>query len=163
MEEPKKVLRCHYLGTTQVLKPTGVEILNNAIESVYMRLPPDKWTYVNVAVAPSTITITEHGKPENVFAECRVRFLSFMGIAMNNIRLCSYIMHCAEDQFVAHIFHCDPSAGALCKTIEAACKLRYQKCLDAHLRCRPFNKTPAQARQAKVTAVAVKNQFKESD
>jgi len=39
----------------------GVEILNNAIENVYMRLPPDKWTYVNVAVAPSTITITEHG------------------------------------------------------------------------------------------------------
>jgi len=32
-------------------------------------------------------------------------------------------MHCAQDQFVAHVFHCDPSAGALCKTIEAACKV----------------------------------------
>ena len=29
------------------------------------------------------------------------------------------------------MFHCEPSAGQLCKTIEAACKLRYQKCLDA--------------------------------
>lgn len=32
-------------------------------------------------------------------------------------------MHGAEDQFYAHIFHCEPSAGPLCKTIEAACKV----------------------------------------
>jgi len=32
-------------------------------------------------------------------------------------------MHTAEDEFVAHIFHCEPSAGAICKTIEAACKV----------------------------------------
>lgn len=157
MEEPKKVLRCHYLGTTQVQRPTGVEILNNAIESVYMRLPPDKWTYVNVAVAPSTITITEHGKSDNVFAECRVRFLSFMGIAMNNVRLCSFIMHCAQDHFVAHIFHCDPSAGALCKTIEAACKLRYQKCLDAHHKCHSYQKNPNPERPVKSLGVSIKS------
>lgn len=66
-------------------------------------------------------------------------------------------MHTAEDKFVCHTFTCEPSSGALCKTIEAACKvsvclvkrqqhdcrfvsiihiyrlqLRYQKCLDAH-------------------------------
>lgn len=41
-------------------------------------------------------------------------------------------MHTAQDLFIAHVFHCEPSSGALCKTIEAACKLRYQKCLDAH-------------------------------
>ena len=40
-------------------------------------------------------------------------------------------MHTAQDTFVAHVFHCEPTAGPLCKTIEAACKLRYQKCLDA--------------------------------
>ena len=36
-----------------------------------------------------------------------------------------------QNTFLCHVFHCDPSAGQLCKTIEAACKLRYQKCLDA--------------------------------
>ena len=36
-----------------------------------------------------------------------------------------------QDTFVCHVFHCEPTAGPLCKTIEAACKLRYQKCLDA--------------------------------
>lgn len=32
-------------------------------------------------------------------------------------------MHTAEDKFVCHTFTCEPSSGALCKTIEAACKV----------------------------------------
>lgn len=32
-------------------------------------------------------------------------------------------MHTAEDKFVCHAFLCEPSSGALCKTIEAACKV----------------------------------------
>lgn len=79
-----------------------------------------------------------------------------MGIGQN-VKNCAFIMHTAEDKFVCHAFLCEPSSGALCKTIEAACKvktsvamvirlfplctysflfsrlqLRYQKCLDAH-------------------------------
>jgi len=34
-------------------------------------------------------------------------------------------MHTAQEQFIAYVFHCDPSAGALSKTIEAACKVLY--------------------------------------
>ncbi|OTF81295.1 hypothetical protein BLA29_012063 [Euroglyphus maynei] len=41
-------------------------------------------------------------------------------------------MQVNEKEFVCHCFEVNPSAGALCKIIEAACKLRYQKCLDAH-------------------------------
>lgn len=96
----------------------------------------------------------------SIISECRVRYLSFMGIGQN-VKLCGFIMHTAQDLFIAHVFHCEPSSGALCKTIEAACKvscsaervakylkyltvrtcinlvllplqLRYQKCLDAH-------------------------------
>jgi amyloid beta (A4) precursor protein-binding family B protein 2 (Fe65-like) len=33
---------------------------------------------------------------------------------------------------MCYVFHVEPSAGAMAKTIEAACKLRYQKVLDAH-------------------------------
>jgi len=40
-------------------------------------------------------------------------------------RLCAYIMHTAQEQFIAYVFHCEPSAGALSKTIEAACKVAY--------------------------------------
>ena len=60
MEEPKKVLRCHYLGEVEVAKPTGVDTINNAMEKVYSRVPPEKWHFASVAVAPSTITVSEH-------------------------------------------------------------------------------------------------------
>ena len=39
-------------------------------------------------------------------------------------RLCAFVMHTAQNKFVSHVFHCEPSAGPLCKTIEAACKVR---------------------------------------
>lgn len=41
-------------------------------------------------------------------------------------RLCAFIVHKAEDKFYVHVFHCDPNAGPLCKTIEAACKVSKQ-------------------------------------
>ena len=41
-------------------KPTGIETLNGAIEKVYAKVPPEKWVFVSMAVAPSTITICEH-------------------------------------------------------------------------------------------------------
>lgn len=140
MEEPKKIIRCHYIGLECVTRPTGTEIINSAIDAALMRVPPEKWLFVNVNIAPSTITISEHGKPENKIDECRVRYLSFMGISVTNPKVCAFINHGAEDQFYAQVFHCEPTAGPLCKTIEAACKLRYQKCLDAH----PTTPTPKQ-------------------
>lgn len=54
--------------------------------------------------------------------ECRVRYLSFLGIG-KNIKQCAFIMHTTQDLFIAHVFECEPSAGTLCKTIEAACKV----------------------------------------
>ncbi|CAL1263612.1 unnamed protein product [Larinioides sclopetarius] len=131
MEEPKKVLKVYYLGSTNVEKATGVDVLNNAIEQLAASIRKSDYKYVNVAVAPSTITISEPGDEGSQLAECRVRFLSFLGIG-RNVKHCGFIVHTAQDEFVAHVFYCEPSSGALCKTIEAACKLRYQKCLDAH-------------------------------
>lgn len=59
MEEPKKVLKVYYLGSTDVDKATGVETLNNAIEKLSSNLAKADYKYVNVAVAPSTITISD--------------------------------------------------------------------------------------------------------
>jgi hypothetical protein len=61
MEEPRKVIRCHYLGAHEVVRPTGMDVINEAIDWMYYRVPPEKWTFVNVGIAPSTIIITEHG------------------------------------------------------------------------------------------------------
>ena len=57
-----------------------------------------------------------------MLAECRVRFLSFLGIGIN-VETCAFIMHTAHDTFMAYVFYCQPSSGALCKTVEAACKV----------------------------------------
>lgn len=51
-----------------------------------------------------------------------MRYLSFLGIG-KAIKHCAFIMHTAQDTYVAHVFYCEPSSGALCKTIEAACKV----------------------------------------
>ncbi|KAK6637371.1 hypothetical protein RUM44_007787 [Polyplax serrata] len=130
MEEPKKILKAQYLGSCQVNKATGMDVLNDAIDQL-SRTPQDSWINVSIAVAPSMISISPCGDENSIISECRVRYLSFMGIGQN-VKLCGFIMHTAQDLFIAHVFHCEPSSGALCKTIEAACKLRYQKCLDAH-------------------------------
>lgn len=156
MEEPKKVLKVHYLGTTLVTRALGIEVLNAAIDQLVSVIPYEQYKFVNVAVAPSTITILEPGEDGKQIAECRVRFLSFLGIG-RNVKHCAFIMHTAQDQFIAHVFHCEPSSGAMCKTIEAACKLRYQKCLDAHRQIQ--EKKNAEAQQNKGIATTIRNVF----
>lgn len=59
---------------------------------------------------------------DQIIVEARVRYLSFLGIG-KNVKNCAFIVHTAQDKFVAHAFRCEPSSGALCKTIEAACKV----------------------------------------
>uniref|UniRef100_A0A336L526 CSON003423 protein n=1 Tax=Culicoides sonorensis TaxID=179676 RepID=A0A336L526_CULSO len=129
MEEPKKVLKAQYVGSAEVSQPTGMDVLNGAIDQLLETVPVDQFENVCISVAPSMISIV--GENGQLFSECRVRYLSFLGIG-KNVRNCAFIMHTAQDKFVAHVFDCEPSSGLLCKTIEAACKLRYQKCLDAH-------------------------------
>nr|XP_042895771.1 protein Fe65 homolog isoform X1 [Parasteatoda tepidariorum]XP_042895772.1 protein Fe65 homolog isoform X1 [Parasteatoda tepidariorum] len=152
MEEPKKVLKVFYLGSTNVDKATGVDVLNEAIEKLFTAIPKSDYKFVNVAVAPSTITICEENKQ---LAECRVRFLSFLGIG-KSVKMCGFIVHTAQDDFIAHVFFCEPSSGALCKTIEAACKLRYQKCLDARRQSSNINTSGVKKKDIKA---ALKNVF----
>lgn len=148
MEEPKKVLKAQYLGSTEVNQPTGMDVLNTAIETALHDTKPEQWENVNVAVAPSMISINSSEvlfyprvcwrsfvisiliafrfiwsmQDDRLIAECRVRYLSFLGIG-KNVKNCAFIMHTAQDKFICHVFLCEPSSGALCKTIEAACKV----------------------------------------
>ncbi|VDN54827.1 unnamed protein product [Dracunculus medinensis] len=129
IEEPKKTIRCHFLGVTQVPRATGIEILNEAVDRLLSQVRPDRWILADVSIAPSTITITEVNG--NQIAQCRVRYLSFLGIG-RDVKHCAFIMHTSSENFMCYVFHVEPSAGPMAKTIEAACKLRYQKVLDAH-------------------------------
>lgn len=40
IEEPRKVIRCHFLGVTQVPKATGIEILNEAVDRLVSQVHP---------------------------------------------------------------------------------------------------------------------------
>ncbi|XP_035715654.1 protein Fe65 homolog isoform X2 [Folsomia candida] len=128
MDEPRKVIKAYYMGSKVVMKPTGMETLNAAIDALGGKEPIP----VQVSVAPSVIKITsEESDTPNIDLEVRVRFLSFLGIGAD-VKTCGIIVHTAKDDFEAHCFYSNPSTGALCKAVEAACVLRYQKCLDAH-------------------------------
>jgi hypothetical protein len=59
MEEPRKVLKAQYIGSLQVRRPSGMETLNDAIDQMASQVPADQWRDVNVAVAPSVVTITD--------------------------------------------------------------------------------------------------------
>lgn len=61
MEEPKKVLKAQYLGSTEVNQPTGMDVLNAAIETALRDSKPEQWEHVNVSVAPSMISIHSSG------------------------------------------------------------------------------------------------------
>lgn len=59
MEEPRKVLKAQYIGSLQVRRPSGMDTLNDAIDQMASQVPADQWRDVNVAVAPSVVTITD--------------------------------------------------------------------------------------------------------
>ncbi|XP_067949781.1 protein Fe65 homolog [Watersipora subatra] len=130
MNAASKTKKCHYIGSMPVDKATGMDIVNGAIESLTNSVDRGDWLFSNVAVSSADIRVTGV-QYETVILDTRLRFLTFFGISARDVRLMGMIVHTAEDEFVAHVFHCEPSAGALCKVIEAACKLRYQKLLDS--------------------------------
>jgi len=85
---------------------TGIDVLNEAVDRLLQQVRRDRWLLCDVSVSPSTITIADVGgstgvKHKNDFeydtnddldncddgndggqrlAECRVRYLSFLGI-----------------------------------------------------------------------------------
>lgn len=69
MEEPKKVLKAQYLGSTEVQQPTGMDTLNAAIELTLRESKDGGRDNVNVAVAPSMISIHSSGVNENFISQ----------------------------------------------------------------------------------------------
>jgi len=130
MDEPKRMFRCHFIGVTQVPRATGMHVLNDAVDRLISQVGVEKWVPVEVQIAPSSISVYDlNGQP---ITNCRVRYLSFLGIG-RDIKHCAFIVQTPAENFMCYVFQVEPNAGAMAKTIEAACKLRYQKVLDAHL------------------------------
>uniref|UniRef100_A0AAZ3SQV8 Uncharacterized protein n=1 Tax=Oncorhynchus tshawytscha TaxID=74940 RepID=A0AAZ3SQV8_ONCTS len=121
----------HYLGMTSVSRPIGMDIINGAIESLVSSTGKEDWTPVTLSVADATVAvIKEKEEEEEILVECRVRFLSFMGVGQD-IHTFAFVMDSGNQHFQCHVFWCDPNAGSVSEAVQAACVLRYQKCLVA--------------------------------
>ncbi|XP_039880202.1 amyloid-beta A4 precursor protein-binding family B member 2 isoform X6 [Simochromis diagramma] len=119
-----------YLGMMPVARPIGMDILNGAIDSLIGSSSRDDWTPVALNVADATVTISKDKDEEDVLVECRVRFLSFMGVG-RDVHTFAFIMDAGSHRFDCHVFWCEPNAGSVSEAVQAACMLRYQKCLVA--------------------------------
>lgn len=57
---------------------------------------------------------------EEVLSECRVRFLSFMGVG-KDVHTFAFIMAEGPREFTCHMFWCEPNAASLSEAVQAAC------------------------------------------
>ncbi|XP_077426845.1 amyloid beta precursor protein binding family B member 2 isoform X4 [Vanacampus margaritifer] len=119
-----------YLGMMPVARPIGMDILNGAIGSLVSSSSKEDWTPVALNVADATVTISKDKEEEEVLVECRVRFLSFMGVG-HDVRTFAFVMDAGGHRYDCHVFWCEPNAGNVSEAVQAACMLRYQKCLVA--------------------------------
>ena len=60
---------------------------------------------------------------EEVLVECRVRFLSFMGVG-HDIHSFAFVMDTGSQHFECHAFWCEPNAGSVSEAVQAACMVR---------------------------------------
>ncbi|KAM9143063.1 amyloid beta precursor protein binding family B member 2 isoform 2-T4 [Pangshura tecta] len=119
-----------YLGMLPVVKPVGMDTLNSAIENLMASSSKEEWMPVTMNVADATVTVISERNEEQILVECRVRFLSFMGVG-KDAHTFAFIMDTGNQHFESHVFWCEPNAGNVSEAVQAACMLRYQKCLVA--------------------------------
>ncbi|KAJ8262418.1 hypothetical protein GJAV_G00166240 [Gymnothorax javanicus] len=119
-----------YLGMMPVSRPIGMDILNGAIDGIMSSSEKEDWAPVILNVADATVTVIKDKEDDEVLMECRVRFLSFMGVG-RDVHTFAFIMDSGNQHFECHVFWCEPNAGSVSEAVQAACMLRYQKCLVA--------------------------------
>lgn len=119
-----------YLGMLPVDRPVGMDTLNSAIENLMTSSSKEDWPSVNMNVADATVTVISEKNEEEILVECRVRFLSFMGVG-KDVHTFAFIMDTGNQRFECHVFWCEPNAASVSEAVQAACMLRYQKCLVA--------------------------------
>ncbi|XP_043917424.1 amyloid-beta A4 precursor protein-binding family B member 2-like isoform X2 [Protopterus annectens] len=119
-----------YIGMMSVTKPIGMDTLNGAVDCLMSSSNKEDWMSVIMNVADATVTVIKEKNEEEVVLECRVRFLSFMGVG-KDVHNFAFIMDTGNQHFECHVFWCEPNAGSVSEAVQAACMLRYQKCLVA--------------------------------
>lgn len=153
-EFQQRVLTAKYLGSRPVKKSSGIDVLNEAINNVLLDIELSKDALTSNATNESKSDTSLPNKNKVVNKDCRirisltsvlvetltgeslvnvrVRFISFLGICRSSVKHCGFIVQTLNDQFEAHCFECEPNAGELCKVLESACQIRFEKCLEGN-------------------------------
>ncbi|KAF5891752.1 amyloid beta A4 precursor protein-binding family B member 2-like isoform X1, partial [Clarias magur] len=109
-----------YVGMMPVTRPIGMDVLNAAVDSLMTSSDRDSWIPVILNVADATVTVIKEKEEEEILVECRVRFLSFMGVG-RDVHSFAFIMDTGNQHFECHVFWCDPNAGSVSEAVQAAC------------------------------------------
>lgn len=127
-----------------------MDIINGAIESLLTSTGKDDWTPVTLSIADTTLAVikekasgmfppvnqqhcslrdamrppdprlSQQEEDEEAVVECRVRFLSFMGVG-RDAHTFAFIMDTGNQHFQCHVFWCDPNAGSVSEAVQTAC------------------------------------------
>ncbi|CAH8514369.1 unnamed protein product [Schistosoma turkestanicum] len=130
LNEPHRKLKCLYAGFTCIETKLGMKTINQAIQTVLKNIDPSQWLPVYVSISPSTINFFYQN---HIVVNLRVCSVPFFGIYNQDEKVCGIIQHTADNLFLCHVLICPINAMELCKTLKAACELRYQQCVDSKM------------------------------
>ncbi|CAH8555542.1 unnamed protein product [Heterobilharzia americana] len=128
--EPHRRLICYYAGFTCINSELGVKTMNKAIEIVLKNTNPHQWLTVNASISPSAVNLFYR---KRIAVNLRICSIPFFGIYNKDKKICGIVQHTADDLFICHVIACQTNAIELCKTLRAACELRYQQCIDSKI------------------------------
>lgn len=92
--------------------------------------------------------------------ECRVRFLSFMGVG-KDVHTFAFIMDTGNQHFECHVFWCEPNAGNVSEAVQAACMVSHL--LQRHLIALRFFTASINNRLSKFAIILVSIQKKKEE
>uniref|UniRef100_A0A8C5SWI8 Amyloid beta protein binding family B member 3 n=1 Tax=Laticauda laticaudata TaxID=8630 RepID=A0A8C5SWI8_LATLA len=122
-----------YIGSLPVSKSMGIDVLNNAIETLMGSRNREQWIQAVVSVSDSVMQAdqTEAEEEEDpCIWECQVRYVTFIGIG-RDAHTFGLIADTGKQHFQCTAFWCEPDAGTISEAVQAACMVQYQKCLVA--------------------------------
>uniref|UniRef100_A0A8D0KLA5 Amyloid-beta A4 precursor protein-binding family B member 3 n=1 Tax=Salvator merianae TaxID=96440 RepID=A0A8D0KLA5_SALMN len=122
-----------YIGSLPVSKAMGMDVLNNAIESLMGSRDRGQWTPSVISVSDTVMQAEQtevEEKDDSCIWECQVRYVTFIGIG-KDAHTFALITDMGQQRFQCTAFWCEPDAGTISEAVQAACMVQYQKCLVA--------------------------------
>uniref|UniRef100_A0A8C0J202 Amyloid beta protein binding family B member 3 n=1 Tax=Chelonoidis abingdonii TaxID=106734 RepID=A0A8C0J202_CHEAB len=106
-------------GPSPLLISPGMDILNEAIETLMSSQSREQWTPSLVSVLDSVMTVHQAEEDAHIF-ECQVRYVTFIGVG-KDVHTFAFIVDMGQQHFQCTAFWCEPDAGTISEAVQAAC------------------------------------------